>query len=179
MLHFLQHPTVIVNLRRLHPMRKGLFPGSFDPPSQGHLDIIKRASHICDKLYVAIAKNPAKHTSLFSVEEKKEMLQDLTKQMRNIEIVSFSGLIVEFAKKIEADFLIRGLRAFSDFEYEFRIALANRKLSGIETVFLMADERLTHLNSTLIREIAALGGSLKDFVPPGIEKKIKEKMKNL
>lgn len=152
--------------------RIGLFPGTFDPPSRGHLDIIQRAKLVCDHLIVAIAVKPDKK-SLFSIEERIEMLKKIAP---HVEIVSFHGLIVDFAREKKATFLIRGLRAFSDFEYEFQMALANRRLSGIETLFLMADERHTQISSSLIREIAHFRGPLHDFVPPEIEPLIRKKI---
>ena len=155
-------------------MRKALFSGSFDPPTNGHLDIIQRASEIFDSLYVGIAENSSKK-SLLSTKEKKKLLTTLTSEYKNVEITEFKGLSVSFAKKIGAEVLIRGLRAFSDFEYEFRMALANRQLSGIETLFLMADERLAHIHSSLIKEISSYGASLKGFVPPEVEKALMRK----
>ena len=134
-------------------MKKALFPGTFDPPTLGHIDIIRRSASICDKLYVGIAVNSFKTDALFSIEEKEAMLKKICKPYPHTEVVHFSCLVIEFAKQNQIDYLIRGLRAFSDFEYEFRMALANRHLSGIETVFLMADERVAHISSTLIREL--------------------------
>lgn len=157
--------------------RIGIFPGTFDPPSKGHLDIIQRASLICDKLLIAIAVKPDKK-ALFSPEEKKEMLRLITPSLPNIQIEIFQGLVVDFARSHKAQFLIRGLRAFSDFEYEFQMALANRRLSGIETLFLMADERHTQISSSLIREIAYFKGPLRDFVPAEIEPLIRKKFGN-
>lgn len=157
-------------------MKTALFAGSFDPPSLGHLDIIQKASSLCDHLIVAIAHKPDKKT-LFSVEERETMLRQITSSFPNVEISHFHGLVVDFAKEKKANFLIRGLRAFSDFEYELQMALANRCLSGIETLFLMADEKYTHISSTLIREIAYFGGPLKDFVPKEIESFIQKKRK--
>ena len=157
--------------------RIGIFPGSFDPPSRGHLDIIERTALFCDKLIIAIAVKPDKKSqSLFSVEEKEEMLRLITKKVPHIEIANFHGLVVDFAREKKAHFLVRGLRAFSDFEYEFQMALANRRLSGIETLFLMADERLSQISSSLIREIAYFKGPLHDFVPVEIEPLIRKKM---
>ncbi len=157
--------------------RIGIFPGTFDPPSKGHLDIIQRASLICDKLLIAIAVKPDKK-ALFSPEEKKEMLRLITPSIPNVQIEIFEGLVVDFARSHKAQFLIRGLRAFSDFEYEFQMALANRRLSGIETLFLMADERHTQISSSLIREIAYFKGPLRDFVPAEIELLIRKKFEN-
>jgi pantetheine-phosphate adenylyltransferase len=156
--------------------RTALFPGTFDPPSLGHLDIIRKAGLICDHLIIAVAVKPdKKNNSLFSPEEKMEMLRLITKSNPQIEIAHFHGLIVDFAKEKNASFLIRGLRAFSDFEYEFQMAFANRVLSGIETVFLMADEKHTQISSTLIREIAYFKGPLHEFVPHEIEPLIRKK----
>lgn len=155
-------------------MKKALFSGSFDPPTNGHLDIIQRASKIFDFLYIGIAENTTKK-SLLSIKEKKQLLTSLTSKYKNVEIMVFNDLSVSFAKKIGADVLIRGLRAFSDFEYEFRMALVNRQLSGIETLFLMSDEKLSHIHSSLIKEIASFGGSLKGFVPLEVEKHLKGK----
>ncbi len=157
--------------------RIGIFPGTFDPPSKGHLDIIQRASLICDKLLIAIAVKPDKK-ALFSPDEKKEMLRLITPSLPNVQIEIFQGLVVDFARIHKAQFLIRGLRAFSDFEYEFQMALANRRLSGIETLFLMADERHTQISSSLIREIAHFKGPLRDFVPSEIEPLIRKKFGN-
>lgn len=151
-------------------MKRALFSGTFDPPSLGHLDIIKRAQRICDTLYVGIARSGIKQThSLFTVDEKKEMLAAMTKDLPFVEIALIDGLVVDFAKQNNIQFLVRGLRAFSDFEYEFRMALANRKLSGIETVFLMADEKHSHISSSLIRELAYHKSRLTEFVPSSIE----------
>lgn len=158
-------------------MKIGLFPGTFGPPSKGHLDIIQRACHICDRLIVAVAHKPVKHNeSSFTEQEKIEMLRLITRSLPQVEIVAFHGLIVDFAREKKANFLIRGLRAFSDFEYEFQMALANRRLSGIETLFLMADERHTQISSSLIREIAHFNGPLHDFVPQEIESIIRKKL---
>lgn len=157
--------------------RIGIFPGTFDPPSKGHLDIIQRASLICDKLLIAIAVKPDKK-ALFSPEDKQEMLRLITQSIPNTQIEIFQGLVVDFARIHKAQFLIRGLRAFSDFEYEFQMALANRRLSGIETLFLMADERHTQISSSLIREIAYFKGPLRDFVPAEIEPLIRKKFGN-
>jgi len=152
--------------------RIGIFAGTFDPPTLGHLDIIHKSMHLCDHLIVAIADKPVKNP-LFSVEERMEMLKKIAPK---VEIASFHGLIVDFAKERKASFLIRGLRGFVDYEYECQMTHANRKLSGIETLFLMADERHTQISSTLIREIAHFQGPLTDFVPLEIESLIRRKM---
>ncbi len=158
-------------------MKRALFPGTFDPPTLGHLDIIQRAASICNKLYVGVAENSNKPSqTLFTTLERMAMLQEMTRAMPYVEVVSFSTLVVEFAKQHQIDFLLRGLRAFSDFEYEFRMALTNRHLSGIETVFLMADERVAHISSTLIRELARYHAPLSTFVPKEIALRVAERI---
>jgi pantetheine-phosphate adenylyltransferase len=143
--------------------RIALFPGVFDPPTVGHLDIVKQASHVCEKLIVAIAQN-LKKTCLFTVEERLAMLKAATRSYPYVEIASFSGLAVTFAKERKAHFLLRGLRSFTDFEHESQMASANLRMSGLETVFFMA--RQPHISSSLIREIAHFGGPLEDLIPP-------------
>jgi len=155
--------------------KKALFPGSFDPLTLGHVDLIRRAEKICDELYVGIASHPAKK-EVFSVEEREGMLKTVCKNFPYVKIVRVPSLAVDFAKEHQIDFLLRGLRAFSDFEMEFRMALANRKLSGIETVFLMADEKLSHVSSSLIRELSSFKHRLHDFVPAEIEEKIYKRL---
>ncbi len=153
-----------------------LFPGTFDPPTLGHIDIIERSKTICNKLYVGIAVNSSKPSDLFTVDERIQMLAQVCKSYPHVEVVTFSTLVIEFAQKNKVDFLIRGLRAFSDFEYEARMALANRKLSKIETVFLMADEKVGHISSTLIRELSKFKYRLHDFVPSEIEDQVFQKI---
>jgi pantetheine-phosphate adenylyltransferase len=161
--------------KREEYMRKAIYPGSFDPITLGHIDIIKRAMNIFDKLIVAIGVNPEKRV-LFTIEERLDLARESCREFENVEVVSFSGLVSEFAKAAGAIAIIRGLRAVSDFEYEFQMALANRKLApNIETVFLMPSQRYIYLNSTLVKTIARFGGCLADFVPPCVEKKLKEK----
>jgi pantetheine-phosphate adenylyltransferase len=146
-----------------------LYSGSFDPPTSGHADIIHRAASLCSKLTVAIAINPNKK-SLFSPTEKEKMLHVITSSLSHkVEILSHDGLICELAKNKGVSFLIRGIRSGTDYEHELQMAIANRRLSGIETLFLMADENHIHISSTLIREIGRFGGSLKGFVPHEIE----------
>lgn len=151
--------------------RIGIFSGTFDPPTLGHLDIIQKAEQICDHLIVAIAVKPDKK-ALFSIEEKKQMLKKIAP---NVEIVSFHGLIADLAKEKKASFLIRGLRAFSDFEYELQMAQANRRIGKIETLFLIANDQHSQISSSLIREIAYFKGPIHDFVPKEIEPLIRKK----
>jgi pantetheine-phosphate adenylyltransferase len=160
-----------------HPSHKiALLPGSFDPPSKGHLDVIQRGAKLCDKLYVAVARNTSKANSLLSLNEKMELLGVLTHSLPQVKIVALDGLVVDFAKIHHVNFLLRGLRSPSDLEYESRMALANKKIGGIETLFLMADPQFAHISGTLIREIAIFGGSLNEFIPPEIEPAVLEKL---
>jgi len=152
-----------------------IYPGSFDPITYGHLDIIERAAVLFDKVVVSMAVNPRKNT-LFSLEERKLMIQDAIVKLENVEIADAPGLMVEFARDQAAIALIRGLRAISDFEYEFQMALMNRKLAPrIITVFLMPHDNYTYLNSSIVREVASFGGDVSQFVPPGVDRRLREK----
>ena len=150
-------------------MTSALLPGTFDPPSLGHLDLIERASRLCDVLYIGVATNISKGNILFTTDERVALLTQITGTLPNVKVVTFEGLVIDYAKANEISFLIRGLRAFSDFEAEFRMALANRKMSGLETLFLMSDEKHAHISSTLIKEIAKFGRHVTEFVPAAIE----------
>lgn len=150
-------------------MKRAVFAGTFDPPTLGHLELIKKAMNICDELIIAISSKPTKE-SFFSDKEKVEMLKIIAPEAK---IAISKGLIVDFAKEQNSSFLIRGLRSFSDFETEFQMANTNRRLGGIETVFLMTES--PHISSTLVREIAYLKGPLHPFVPEEIETMIREK----
>lgn len=153
-----------------------VYPGSFDPLTNGHLDIIEKASKIFPSVVVAVARNYSKHNT-FSVDERLDMLKETIK-IKNIKIDSFSGLLVDYLEKIGSFVVIRGLRALSDFEYEFQMALMNRKLNDkVETIFLMPDHKYTFLSSSMVREIASLGGNFKNFVPPAVYKKMKKNFK--
>ena len=157
-------------------MRTAIYPGSFDPVTLGHWDLIQRAAKLVDRLVVAVLHNPSK-TSAFSVEERVAMLKELTGPLAHVEITSFHGLLVDFAKSQNAQVIVRGVRAFSDFEYEFQMALMNRKLAPeLETVFLMPKEKYSAVSSRFVREIGGMGGNLSDLVPevlrPGIERKL-------
>jgi pantetheine-phosphate adenylyltransferase len=157
--------------------KTALYPGTFDPITYGHIDVIKRASSLFDTIIVSVAESSAKK-ALFSVEERIKMITVCTKGIKNIRVTSFKGLLVHYAKSQNADVIIRGLRAISDFEYEFQMALTNRKLAeNISTVFMMPNEKFTYLNSTLVREIAAFGGNVSSFVPPFVVSKLKEKLR--
>lgn len=155
-------------------MRRAIYPGSFDPVTKGHLDVIERASHLFDEVIVAVAYNDAKHP-LFTRGERVKLLKQIVK-LPNVSIVSFGGLLMEFAKKNQASAVIRGLRAVSDFEFEFQMALMNRKLEPeIETVFLTPKEEYTYLSSRIVKEIARLGGDVEEFVPATVVKALREK----
>ena len=155
--------------------KKALLPGTFDPPTLGHLDLIRRAASLCDVLYIAIAQNNDKKPSLFSTEERQALLKVIIRDIPQIEVVLLNGLVVDFAKKHQITFLVRGLRNLSDFEYESQMAFANHKMVGIETVFLIANEKYARLSSTLIREIASHGRRLQDFIPAEIEEAVFER----
>ncbi len=146
-------------------MRTAIYPGSFDPVTLGHADIIQRAEKLVDRLIVAVLRNPAK-TPTFTVDERMEMLKELVAPFPNVEVTNFHGLLVNFARENDADCIIRGVRAFSDFEYEFQMALVNRKLApDLETIFLMPKEKYSAVSSRLVREIGSMGGELKQLVP--------------
>jgi pantetheine-phosphate adenylyltransferase len=156
-----------------------IYPGSFDPITNGHLDIIARAAKIFDEIVVAVTSQDLKKP-LFSIEERIEMLEQAVSGMKNVRAESFSGLLVDYARRKRATAIIRGLRAVSDFEYEFQMALMNRRLSRkngnlFETVYLMPDEKYTYLSSTLVKEVSKLGGSVVSFVPRFIEKELLKK----
>lgn len=152
-----------------------IYPGSFDPITLGHLDLIERGSRLFEKLIVAVLVNLEKEP-LFSVEERVDMLRQATRGRRNVSIDTFSGLLVDYAARKKAHAIMRGIRAFSDYDYEFQMALMNHKLSpSLETVFLMPAENYTYISSRLVREIFRHGGSVKDLVPPAVEKRLRRK----
>ncbi|HSD62944.1 MAG TPA: pantetheine-phosphate adenylyltransferase [Ignavibacteriaceae bacterium] len=159
-------------------MRKVIYPGTFDPITYGHIDIIKRAKELFDSIVITVAVNPGK-TPLFSLEERIYLLKESLKEYDNIAVDSFDGLVVEHAHQVGAIGIIRGLRAVSDFEYEFQMALMNRKLaSDIATVFLMPGEKYTYLNSSIVRNLASLQSNVSDFVPPVVVEALKRKFGN-
>jgi pantetheine-phosphate adenylyltransferase len=149
-------------------MRRAIYPGSFDPVTNGHLDVIQRASRLFDEVIVAVAYNDEKHP-LFSNTERLDLLQDVVRSIENVKVAHFDGLLVDFARNEGATAIVRGLRAISDFEFEFQMALMNRKLEGsVETIFLMPKEEYTYLSSRIVKEIARLGGNVEAFVPHSI-----------
>jgi pantetheine-phosphate adenylyltransferase len=153
-----------------------IYPGSFDPPTNGHLDLIQRGSRIFDELVVAILRNPEK-APLFSVSERAAMLQTLTEDYPNVRVDTFDGLTVDYAVKVNATCVLRGIRAVSDYEYELQMALMNRKLRpDLETVFMMPADKYSYLSSRLVREVAQLGGSIQGLVPELVEQGLRAKL---
>jgi pantetheine-phosphate adenylyltransferase len=152
-----------------------IYPGSFDPVTNGHLDIIARGRHLFDRVIVAVSRNSSK-SPYFSLEERLTFLRAALKGRAGVEVASFTGLVADYLKKQNASAVIRGLRAVSDFEYEFQMALMNRRQNvRFETVFLMPDERYTYLSSSLVREISRLGGNVRGLVPPPVETALKKR----
>ena len=157
-------------------MLRAIYPGSFDPVTYGHYDIICRSCKIVDELIVGVLNNKAK-MPLFSVEERVKMLKEVTKDLPNVRIVPFDGLLVDFADRVEADVVIRGLRAITDFEYELQMSQTNHKLSpNVETMFLTTSIEYSYLSSTTVREIAAVGGDVSQFVPEAVVRALENKM---
>ena len=157
--------------------RIGIYPGSFDPIHKGHIDIINRATKLVDKLFIAVADSPHKNP-LFNLDERKEMIENEFSKNSGIEVIAFNNLLVDLADSLDAQILIRGLRAVSDFEYEFQMLGMNRQLnSKIETVFLMADAQRQSISSNFIKDIARLGGDISNFTNDFVSTKLKEKFK--
>jgi pantetheine-phosphate adenylyltransferase len=159
-------------------MRKGIYPGSFDPITNGHLDVLARAAKLFDELVVAVARDNQK-SSLFNMEERVAMLEETAREhgLGNVKVTPFEGLLVQFARRQDACAVVRGLRAVSDFEFEFQMALMNRKLDErVETIFLTPREELTYISSRIVKEIARLGGDVTQFVPPGVALALQRKL---
>ena len=155
--------------------RIALYPGSFDPITNGHLDVICRAAQLFDRVIVAVARN-AEKAPLFSVQERLALTTEAVKKLRNVAVDEFEGLLVDYARKKRAAVIVRGLRAVSDFEFEFQLSLMNRKLDArIETIFLMTKDEYTFISSRLVKEICELGGDVSEFVPRGVERAMKRK----
>jgi pantetheine-phosphate adenylyltransferase len=153
-----------------------IYPGSFDPLTNGHLDLIERGSKIFDRLIVAILRNTEK-TPLFSLAERRDMMEAMTEPWKNVSVDTFEGLMVDYAVKVRATAVLRGIRAISDYEYELQMALMNRKLApNLETVFMMPAEAYSYLSSRLVREIAQLGGAVKGLVPDLVQQRLREKL---
>ena len=155
---------------------KAIYPGSFDPVTYGHLDIIERAAGLVDELIVGVLKNNAK-SPLFSVEERVRMLKEVTKDISNVKVVTFEGLLVDFATEMDAKMIVRGLRAITDFEYELQMAQTNHKLAPkLETIFLTTNLDYSYLSSTIVKEVATFGGDISKFVPEYVAGQVIEKM---
>lgn len=157
-------------------MRIGIYPGSFDPVTRGHMDIIERGSKMADHLIVGVLVNSGK-SPLFTAEERVRLLEEVTAEYPNVEIRSFDGLLVEFARKCRADFIIRGLRAVTDFEYELQMSQTNRKIAPeIDTVFFTTSLQYAYLSSSVVKEVAQFGGDISAFVAPSVEKAVQERL---
>lgn len=155
---------------------KAVYPGSFDPLTYGHLDIVKRASKVFDEVFVVVFDNSAKQT-MFTVQERVAIIKDACKEMPNVVVDASSGLLVEYARVCGAGVVIKGLRAVSDFDYEFKMALMNKKLCPeVETIFMMTSLKYLYLSSSLVKEVASYGGCIKDLVPPDVETKVFERL---
>lgn len=158
-------------------MATAVYPGSFDPITYGHLDIIRRSAEVFDKVIVGVLKNQSKN-ALFDFDERVEMIREVTKDYPNVEVVSFQGLLIEFTKLMNADVIVRGIRAVSDFEYELMMAQTNKQLNpDVETMFFATTAKYSFLSSSTVRELAAFDGDIAPFVPEYVQKKISEKMK--
>lgn len=156
-------------------MATALCPGSFDPVTLGHIDIIERTARHFDQVIVAVIRNPQKAGSLFTLEERQDMLNEVTAHLDNVRIDMFKGLLVEFAKEYDAQAIVKGLRAVSDFDYELQMAQMNQKLSGIDTFFISTSPRYSFLSSSLVREVARFGGDVSDMVPAIVSKRLSER----
>ncbi|NPA41360.1 MAG: pantetheine-phosphate adenylyltransferase [Aquificae bacterium] len=156
-------------------MKRAVYPGTFDPPHLGHLDIVERSLKLFDKVVVAIAENPRKYL-LFSLEERMDMFKEMTSHLGDrVEVKGFNSLLVDFMKSEGVEIIVRGVRLFTDFEYELQIALTNFKLAQVETVFMMPSQDYIHISSTIVRDIASYCGDLKGLVHPFVEEKLREK----
>ena len=159
-------------------MRRAVYPGTFDPVTYGHLDVIKRGSKIFDELVVAVGHNPLKDP-LFTINERMDMISKNTKNISNIKVDSFEGMLTDYMKEMQTNVILRGIRTVSDFEYEFQRALTNRVLkTDIETVFIMTSQEYSFLNSSLIKEAVSLGGDISKFVPSDVERLLQQKFAN-
>ena len=158
-------------------MNRVLYPGTFDPITRGHTDLVERAARIFDEVIIAVAANPKKQP-LFSLQERVELAQGVTEHLSNVKVYGFNNLLAHFVKEVDANILMRGLRAVSDFEYEFQLANMNRKLApDVESIFLTPSEKYSFISSTLVREIAALDGDITEFVHPMVSQALQQRFK--
>jgi pantetheine-phosphate adenylyltransferase len=155
---------------------KAIFPGSFDPITNGHLDVVNRGMRLFDELIIAVGRSPIKN-QLFTPEERIEMIAELIKDMPGVLVEAFDGLTVEYAAKKKANVILRGLRSLTDVQYEFQLAMTNRAVAGIETVFIMTSEQYGFTSSTLIREVASLGGDLSNLIPKNVHNRLRQRFK--
>lgn len=158
-----------------HKQVIAIYPGSFDPITNGHIDVIRRGNKMFDSLIIGVGQNPGKE-ELFTKEERVEMIQELVKDMQRVKVLSFDCLTVEFAALQKADVMLRGLRNLSDVQYEFQLAMTNRTVAGIETVFIMTSEEFGYVSSTLVRQIALLGGDVSKLLPPSVFHRLRKKL---
>ena len=158
-------------------MSTALCPGSFDPVTHGHIDIIERTARQFDRVIVAVSRNPQKSASLFTLEERQEMLEEVTAHLSNVELASFEGLLVDFAKEVNAQAIVKGLRAVSDFDYELQMAQMNQQMSGIDTFFISTSPQYSFLSSSLVREVAKFGGDVSSMVPPAVAERLAGRFK--
>lgn len=161
-----------------HKFVRAIFPGSFDPITNGHMDVVKRAMRLFDELIIAVGRSPIKN-QLFTPQERVEMIAELIVDLPCVVVESFEGLTVEYAARRKADVILRGLRSLTDVQYEFQLAMTNRAVAGIETVFIMTSEQYGFTSSTLIREIASLGGDLSNLIPANVHKRLEGRFSKL
>ena len=157
---------------------RAIFPGSFDPITNGHLDVVRRSVKLFDELIIAVGRSPVKN-QLFTPEERVEMIAELITDLPDVSVESFEGLTVEYAARRKADVILRGLRSLTDVQYEFQLAMTNRAVAGIETVFIMTSEQYGFTSSTLIHEIASLGGDLSNLIPPSVQRRLEDRFSRL
>ena len=157
---------------------RAIFPGSFDPITNGHLDVVNRGMKLFDELIIAVGRSPVKN-QLFTPEERVEMIAELIADRPRVVVESFEGLMVEFAAERKADVILRGLRSLTDVQYEFQLAMTNRAVAGLETIFIMTSEQYGFTSSTLIREVASLGGDLSNLIPPSIYQRLQDRFEKL
>lgn len=154
---------------------RAIFPGSFDPITNGHLDVVSRGIKLFDELIIAVGRSPVKN-QLFTPEERVEMIAELITNMPRVSVEAFEGLTVEYAARKKADVILRGLRSLTDVQYEFQLAMTNRAVAGIETIFIMTSEQYGFTSSTLIREVASLGGDLSNLIPKSVQERLKQRL---